>query len=247
MSNDKPHDTIFAKPRDMIVDFVFDENVVRVFPDMIRRSVPGYESVITLLGLFAQEYAQPDSYIYDLGCSTGAATLALRRRLTAPGCRLIAVDNAAPMVEVFQRNLAADSGSGAAPVEVMCADIQDITISSASVIVLNYTLQFIAPDRRAGFVQKLYDGLNPGGILILSEKIVFSDPAEQQFQETMQLAFKKANGYSELEISQKRTALEKVLIPDTLTQHRSRLQQAGFRQVYPWFAAFNFVSFAAIK
>lgn len=245
MRRDKPHDALFAKPRDMIVDFVFDDNVVRVFPDMIRRSVPGYESVITLLGLFAQEYARPDTNIYDLGCSTGAATLALRRRITAPGCRLIAVDNAAPMIEACTRNLAKDSGT--APVTVLCADIQDVTINNASVIVLNYTLQFIAPERRDSFVQKLYDGLNPGGVLVLAEKIIFTDPAEQQFQETMQLAFKKANGYSDLEISQKRTALEKVLIPETQAQHRARLQQAGFKHCHAWFTAFNFVAFAAIK
>lgn len=245
MSRDKPHDTLFAKPREMIVDFVFDDNVVRVFPDMIRRSVPGYESVITLLGLFAQEYVQPDTNIYDLGCSTGAATLALRRRVTAAGCHLLAVDNAAPMTEACTRNLANDNGT--TPVTVMCADIQDVTISNASVIVLNYTLQFIAPEKRVSFVQKLYAGLNPGGVLVLAEKIIFTDPAEQQFQEIMQLAFKKANGYSDLEISQKRTALEKVLIPETHAQHRARLQQAGFKHVYTWFAAFNFVAFAAVK
>ena len=243
--SETPRDRLFAQPCDMIVDFVFDESVVRVFSDMIRRSVPGYESIITLLGLFAQEYARPDTRLYDLGCSTGAATLALRRRLHQPGCRIVAVDNSAPMVEACQKNIRADSGL--APVEVLCADIQDVQITNASVIVLNFTLQFIALEQREGFLQKLHAGLNPGGVLLLAEKICFTDPAEQQFQEGLQLAFKKANGYSDLEISQKRTALEKVLIPESVEQHRARLLRCGFRQVHVWFTAFNFIALAAIK
>lgn len=241
----KTRDQLFSQPRGMIVDFVFDEQVVRVFPDMIRRSVPGYEAIITLLGLFAQEYAQPNSQIYDLGCSTGAATLALRRRISAPNCRIIAVDNSAPMVESCRQALQYDQAT--IPVEVICADIQDIHITDASIIVLNFTLQFITPENRAGFIAKCYQGLKPGGVLVLSEKIVFTDTAEQAFQEQLQLAFKKANGYSEMEISQKRTALENVLIPNSAAEHRARLLSAGFSQVHQWFAAFNFVSFAATK
>lgn len=244
MSKNK-RDKLFSQPSEMIVDFVFDEQVVRVFPDMIRRSVPGYEAIITLLGLFAQEYAQADSHIYDLGCSTGAATLALRRRITVPNCRIIAVDNSVPMVESCQQSLQQDKSD--IPVEVICADIQDINLTQASIIVLNFTLQFIAPELRADFIDKCYQGLKPGGVLILSEKVIFPDQQEQAFQEKLQLAFKKANGYSELEISQKRTALENVLIPNSVTEHRNRLLTAGFRQVHQWFAAFNFVSFAAIK
>jgi tRNA (cmo5U34)-methyltransferase len=243
--SDKSRDQLFAQPRDMIVDFVFDENVVRVFPDMIRRSVPGYESIIMLLGLFAREYAQANTQLYDLGCSTGAATLALRRRLAQPGCRIIAVDNSAPMVAACQQNI--DKDTGLAPVEVLCADIQELTVHNASVIVLNFTLQFIAPPQRPAFLQKLSAGLNPGGVLLLAEKICFTDPVDQHFQESLQLAFKKANGYSDLEISQKRTALEKILIPESIERHRARLLQCGFAQVHVWFSAFNFVALAAIK
>ena len=244
MSDDR-RDQLFAHARDMIVDFVFDENVVRVFPDMIRRSVPGYESIIMLLGLFAQEYVKPNTQLYDLGCSTGAATLALRRRLIQPGCRIIAIDNSASMIEACQTNIRNDSAS--TPVDVLCADIQEVPLVNASVIVLNFTLQFIAPAQRTLFLQKLSAGLNPGGVLLLAEKLCFTDPQEQQFQEKLQLAFKKANGYSDLEISQKRTALENVLIPESLEQHRARLLQCGFRQVYVWFRAFNFVALAAFK
>jgi tRNA (cmo5U34)-methyltransferase len=83
--------------------------------------------------------------------------------------------------------------------------------------------------------------------LILSEKIKFADTAEQTLLTDLHLAFKRANGYSELEISQKRSALENVLIPDTLETHQARLQQAGFAQSLQWFQGMNFISLLAVK
>jgi len=238
-------DAIYATPQEHIVDFAFDERVASVFPDMIRRSVPGYGDIIALLGLFAEQYAQQGSTLYDLGCSLGAATLSLRHRITAPGCRIVAVDNAEAMVERCREHLAADLSP--TPVEVICADMREVAIENASVVVLNFTLQFLAPEERLALLQKIQQELLPGGVLVLSEKIRFAGEKSQQFEETMHLAFKRANGYSEMEISQKRQALENVLIPDTLDEHRERLTQAGFKRVEPWFQAFNFASIAAFK
>ena len=245
MKDRKHPDQVYAKPKAMIVDFAFDENVARVFPDMIRRSVPGYETTIALTGLLAEQYAQPDSHCYDLGCSLGAVTLAMRSRIQQPGCHIIAVDNAEAMTRRCQQHVA-EAGEGL-EVEVICADIQDIEIQNASVVVLNFTLQFIPPAARAALIQQIYNGIRPGGVLLLSEKIVFSDATEQQRMEALHIAFKKANGYSELEISQKRSALENVLIPDTFEQHQARLQAAGFSSVDLWFRCINFVSLLAIK
>ncbi len=238
-------DEIYADDREMIVDFAFDERVASVFPDMIRRSVPGYGEIIALLGLFGAEYAQPDSNLYDLGCSLGAATLSLRRRITVPGCRIIALDNSEAMVERCRENIAHDLAT--TPVEVVCGDIREVAIEDASVVVLNFTLQFLPRDQRLALLQRIHTGLRPGGVLILSEKLRFEEDEAQQFQEQLHLAFKRANGYSELEISQKRAALEEVLIPDTMAQHKERLEAAGFSQIEPWFQAFNFASIAAIK
>ena len=240
-----PRDNLYAEPHDMLVDFRFDEKVAAVFPDMIRRSVPGYSDIIALLGLFAAEYVSDGSTVYDLGCSLGAASLSLRRRIHANDCRIVAVDNSPAMVERCRENL--DSDLARTPVEVICADIRDVAIHNASVVVLNFTLQFLPPEQRLALLQKIHAGLLPGGILVLSEKIVFADPAQQGFEENLHLAFKRANGYSELEISQKRNALENVMIPDTLAQHEARLRQAGFVQVHPWFQCLNFASMAAIK
>lgn len=229
----------------MIVDFAFDETVAKVFPDMIRRSVPGYETIIALTGLLAEQYVQPESYCYDLGCSLGAATLAMRSRIRQPRCRIIAVDNAEAMTTRCQQHVQ-EAGEGV-EVEVVCADIQDVTIENASVVVLNFTLQFIEPDARLALLEKIYAGLRPGGALLVSEKIAFANHAEQQRMDALHVAFKKANGYSDLEISQKRSALENILIPDTLEQHHARLKSTGFSSIDTWFRCINFVSLLAVK
>lgn len=245
MPEDRKKDTLFAKPKDMIVDFEFDDSVAAVFSDMIRRSVPGYGTLVTLTGLLAEQHVQPQSQLYDLGCSLGAITLSILHRVHNTPCRIIAVDNSKAMVERCKQNLLQDFGNTS--IEVRYADMLDVEIQQASVVVINLTMQFIQPAQRLNLLRTIYEGLLPGGALILSEKIAFPKPEEQTFQDKMHIAFKKANAYSELEISQKRTALENVLIPDSVETHVERLHKAGFESVHQWFQCFNFVSFIAIK
>jgi len=241
----KKHDDIYATPLNELVDFDFDEKVVDVFPDMIQRSVPGYGMLITTIGLLAARYAQAGSRCYDLGCSLGAVSLAMRQRITQPGCTIIGVDNSPAMIDKARELLARDPGS--MPVELVCDDIQNIAIEDASVVVLNFTLQFIPPAQRLALLTRIYQGLRPGGILVLSEKIAFEEEGRQQFHETLHHDFKRAQGYSDLEISQKRSALEKVMIPETLKVHQARLNQAGFAFGDIYFQAFNFASLVALK
>ncbi len=238
-------DRLYAGDGDL-VDFAFDERVAGVFPDMIRRSVPGYENVITLTGLFAERHARPGTRLYDLGCSLGASTLAMRRCLPADAdCRILCVDNAAAMLECARERIAAD-GPGV-PVEFIEADLRSLPIEKASLVVLNFTLQFIPPAERLPLLRRIHAGLVEGGALVLSEKIEFANDIEDDFQRDMQLAFKRANGYSDLEIARKRSALERVLTPETLDEHRQRLQWAGFGRVHLWHQCFNFGSLVALK
>jgi tRNA (cmo5U34)-methyltransferase len=242
----KKQDEIYASPLNEIIDFDFDEKVAEVFPDMIQRSVPGYGTMISTIGILAAKYAQPNSRCYDLGCSLGAVSLSMRQRINQPDCTIIAVDNSEAMVERGLELLASDSSSRVS-VEMVCADIQDIAIEDASVVVLNFTLQFIPLDDRLALITRIYQGLKPGGVLILSEKMAFDDQIKQDFHTEAHHDFKRANGYSDLEISQKRTALERVMIPESLNCHKRRLQEAGFPMSEVWFQCFNFASMAAIK
>ncbi|MDO9140870.1 MAG: carboxy-S-adenosyl-L-methionine synthase CmoA [Methylobacter sp.] len=238
-------DSLYASPVGDVGAFKFDDSLVRVFPDMIRRSVPGYSAIISAIGLLASRFARDRSVCYDLGCSLGAATLSMRHQITAEHCRIIAVDNSEAMLARFQEVLQQDQAAVA--VDVLCADIRDVAIENASVVVLNFTLQFIPLEDRRQLLQKIYQGLLPGGILILSEKLKFDDDRQQDLQTQMHHAFKAAQGYSGLEISQKRSALENVLIPETFSQHQSRLRQAGFSSAEVWFQYFNFASIIALK
>ncbi len=245
----KKADQLYAQPLETIVDFTFDEQVVGVFSDMINRSVPGYATVIKSLGILAARFAQPDTLCYDLGCSLGAATLAMHQQVRQPNCRFIAVDNSPAMLQRCREHLqvAASLDESEPRIDLVCADILDIEIHNASVVVMNFTLQFIAPEQRQALLQKIYAGLQPGGVLLLSEKIALADEVSEQRLTDWHHDFKRANGYSDLEVSQKRSALEKVMRPEPLALHQQRLNQAGFAEVQPWFQCFNFISMVAIK
>jgi len=239
------YDDLYAHPLNELVDFAFDEKVAAVFPDMIQRSVPGYSMLITTIGLLAARYAQDQSRCYDLGCSLGAVSLSMRQRIGCEGCQIVAVDNSPAMIERARELMERDPGR--VPVELVCADIQEVAIENASVVVLNFTLQFIPQEERLALLTRIYRGLKPGGILVLSEKIAFEEEGRQQFHETLHHDFKRAQGYSDLEISQKRTALENVMIPETLKVHQARLKQAGFAFGDIYFQTFNFASLVAVK
>lgn len=238
-------DTIFSAPIDKIGDFTFDERVVEVFPDMIQRSVPGYANIISAIGMLAERFAKPHSNLYDLGCSLGAATLSMRRNIKQEGCEIIGVDNSAAMVERCKLHVNAYRSD--TPVEIIEADIRNIDIKNASVVVLNFTLQFLSPEDRYTLLEKIYAGLRPGGILILSEKFVFENQVANELLIDLHHDFKRANGYSELEISQKRSAIENVMRPDSVETHKARFEQLGFSSYEVWFQCFNFGSMFAIK
>ena len=252
-TNDRPTvkqqpDRLFAQPLDQVPDFVFNEDVAKVFPDMIKRSVPGYPTIVENLGVLAAQFAQPHSALYDLGCSLGAVTQALRRHVRTDDCRVIAVDNSHAMVERCREYLHAQDAmfQELLPVEVIEADILALDFQPASLVALNFTLQFIAPQQRLELLGRIRQALLPGGALILSEKLRFEDEQEHALLGELHLAFKRANGYSELEIAQKRSAIENVMKPDSLEQHRERLLAAGFSQVVPWFQCLNFASLIAL-
>ncbi|NOR71944.1 MAG: carboxy-S-adenosyl-L-methionine synthase CmoA [Methylomarinum sp.] len=245
MSTSTTQDTLYASPIASVNSFKFDESVVNVFPDMIQRSVPGYQAIISAIGLLAERYAQEQSVCYDLGCSLGAATLSMRHHIAVPQCKIVAVDNSEAMIKQLKNKIAADDC--AVEVEVVCDDIRDIEINNASVVVLNFTLQFIPIKDRQAFLGKIYQGLLPGGILILSEKLKFDDPRQQALQTDLHHVFKKSQGYSDLEISQKRSALENVLLAETFSTHQQRLSDVGFSSTEVWFQYFNFASMISLK
>jgi tRNA (cmo5U34)-methyltransferase len=242
MSDDDRRDRLFAAPLADPGPFRFDAAVADVFADMIARSVPGYALTLQMLAVAARRFARPGTACLDLGCSLGASTLALARNAPA-GTRIVGIDNSPAMIE-RARSIAARESPGSA-IEYRCEDIREADAGPCSLVALNFTLQFVPPGARPALLARLRAALVPGGCLVLSEKLAFDDPAEGALLGALHHDFKALQGYSELEIAQKRSALENVLQPETLGRHRERLHAAGFARVTVWLQCLNFASLIA--
>lgn len=240
----EPRDQIFQAPR-IVGDFQFTERVAEVFDDMLERSVPNYRQVMEMSAQLLDRLLQPGDTLYDLGCSTGNALLLLARRLTVPQLRLIGLDNSPAMIAKARRK--AENFSLKEQIDFIEADITNHRCQAAGGILLNYTMQFLRPLKRAAFAANLYQALRPGGVLILSEKIILHDPELNRHYIDLHLDFKRGQGYSEIEISKKREALENVLIPFSAEENRQLLRQAGFARVECFYQWFNFASWVAVK
>jgi tRNA (cmo5U34)-methyltransferase len=237
-------DTLF-NTKTPAVKFTFNEGVAEVFDDMLDRSVPFYQQVIEMTAEILGRTLQKGDAVYDLGCSTGTTLLYLARILQPRNLRFVGVDNSRAMLDKAVRK--ARMFSLADRIEFSERDITLTDMGGAGGVILNYTLQFIQPAVRLKFLQNIYKGLRPGGILILSEKVVSRDQEFNQQYLDAYHHFKKIRGYSELEIANKREALENVLIPLSSEENRDLLSQAGFSMTETFFQWFNFVSFFARK
>ncbi|MDH3275544.1 MAG: carboxy-S-adenosyl-L-methionine synthase CmoA [Gammaproteobacteria bacterium] len=242
-------DRIYADNETGDEPFRFNADVAQVFPDMLRRSIPGYAASLEAIGSLAARYVTAGTNCYDLGCSLGAATIAMRQGIQVPDCRIFAVDNAPAMIERCKELIATDNEAthSRTPVEILLGDVRDVTIANATMVVMNYTLQFLDLAGRDALIQRVFDGLRPGGLFLMSEKVVDTDPHMENLLVDLHHEHKRRNAYSELEISRKRAALENVLVPETVAAHRERLDRAGFTHSGVWLRYFNFVSIVAIK
>lgn len=234
-------DSVFARPLSSVKAFKFDDEVAQVFDDMISRSVPGYDLLVKMIALYADIFVTEKSSVFDLGCSTGVMSRVIAQQVSSRNIVVKAIDNSASMIQECQQRHTEEN------IKWICDDLEKVDVTNASMVVLNLTLQFIKPDNRDNLLRTIYDGLLPGGVLVLSEKVEYEVSEQQKTMTELYQGFKKIQGYSDLEISQKRSALENVLIPNTPAEHLKRLQQSGFNQVYDCFHCFNFVSYLAIK
>ncbi len=240
-------DNIYLHKKDRIQPFEFNESVVHVFDDMISRSVPLYKETIKRLAQLAVLYYKQGTIIYDLGCSNGNFGICFLEEMETVPFEMIAVDSSVPMIEAYKKRLQMTDYPDKTDVCFKCENIQDIMISNSSVVIINLTLQFLSVHLRDDLIKRVYDALLPEGVLLITEKIVHSNSAFTKLQQTFHHRFKKDNGYSNLEISQKRDALENVLIPETIEEHRKRFFDSGFRKIDIWLKWFNFAAFICQK
>jgi tRNA (cmo5U34)-methyltransferase len=238
-------DKVFAGEKLKVNPFEFNKEVARVFDDMLNRSVPFYAESIKRQSQLTAEFYQPGSRIYDLGCSHGNLGMLILDQLKERPFSMVGVDNSGPMIEKYSKRL--KKLDNPSQVDLVCGFLEDIQIKNASVVLINLTLQFLDMKKRRDLIKKIYQGINPEGVLILTEKTIHASKKVEDLQTKFYKTFKLENGYSELEISRKRDALEKVLIPDTLETHKNRILNAGFATCDIWLKWFNFASMIAIK
>ncbi len=238
-------DSLYKDPRNSIGNFVFDQHVAAVFPDMLARSVPGYGVMLSMIEILAKQYVRNGTICYDLGCSLGAVSLAICQATQGMDIRVTAVDNSPDMIHTFSESLKQKHKT--LPIDLVCADIRDILIDNTSFVVLHLSLQFVDITHRLALLKTIYDGLCPGGVLEKKKKCVMDNPIQQHCYEEMHNGFKQYNGYTTLEIEQKRVALENILIPESVQTHTQRCYDAGFQHCFVWFQCINFVSMMALK
>jgi tRNA (cmo5U34)-methyltransferase len=242
--SDSDRDTLFASDGP-VADFKFDEKTVAVFDDMVARSVPFYHEIQRMLGELAADFAIPGTRVFDLGCSTGTTLLVLDR-LLPPEIGFVGVDNSADML-AKARGKFHHVGS-ARNLELRLQDLnQDRIVEHASVVVMNLTLQFVRPLNRERALRWIFEGLHSNGCLLLVEKQTPSASLVNRLFIDHYYAFKRRNGYSDLEIAQKREALENVLIPYRPEENRALLESIGFGPVEEFFRWYNFAGILAIK
>ena len=240
-----PQDRVFQEPLDRVADFKFNEAVATVFDDMVSRSVPSYAEIQRMLVELGAYFVTEGSNVYDLGCSTGTTLALLQQCLPVPA-KLHGIDSSDEMLQQCRSKL--ESLGMAGTIDLRCEDLDaGVSIDNASVVMLVLTLMFVRPLNRERLVTEIYRGLNHNGCLLLVEKVLGDGSLFNRLFIERYYAFKRRMGYSELEISQKREALENVLIPYRLQENRDLLLKTGFREVEVFFKWYNFAGFVAVK
>jgi len=237
-------DEVF-KEETMIADFNFGEKVASVFDDMLDRSVPFYSEIQRMIAEMARDFAADRTNIYDLGCSTGTTLLNLAN-VVGNNVNLIGIDYSEEMLKRCRQKL--DQHNFKHPHELICADLnQGVKIENASMVLMVLTLQFVRPLHRENVIKSIVHGLNENGCFILVEKVLGEDSIFNRLFIKYYYDLKKKHGYSELEISQKREALENVLVPYKLLENREMLLRTGFRYCDVFFKWYNFCGILAVK
>ena len=233
-------DKIFEEGNVSGLPFSFNQEVTEVFEDMIDRSVPGYNTTLRIIQQQTKNHYIDGSNIYDLGCSLGASTSSLLNVLNGRS-KVIAIDNSESMVRACTERFSKYIKTGQA--NFLKEDISYSEILNASIVVINFVLQFLNIKEREELMQKIYRGLVPGGILILSEKVHFDSKKRTEEISNIHHSFKAANGYSKLEISSKRDSLEGVLVTETESQHLDRAKEIGFKVSTKLMSNLNFLTY----
>ncbi len=227
-------------------DFVFDEKVASVFDDMVSRSVPMYkESMVAAVSL-SKSFVKPNSKVYDIGCSTGSLLIKFAELFDDKSIELIGIDSSQFMLNEAKKKI--QKTNLTPKVILKKQDIeQTLNIKNASVVFMNYTLQFIRPLNRQKVLDQIFSGMKNNSALIIIEKVLGNDSLFNRMYIDLYFRYKASVGYSDLEIKNKRESLENVLIPYRIDENIELLKRSGFKSVDIFFKWFNWSGIIAVK
>lgn len=225
--------------------WTFDENVASCFPDMLKRSIPIYETMRSLCFNVGQNYEQRKTCIMDIGCSDGMAIEPFIEKFGANNTYKL-YDVSEPMLAKCRERYKKWEGTGL--LEIGNFDIKNgVPKIDSSIILSVLTLQFTPIEYRHKIVQSVYDALVDGGAFILVEKVLGNTYALDDMLVREYYNIKKANAYTQEQIASKRKSLEGVLVPITAKWNEALLYDSGFKQVDCFYRYLNFAGWVAVK
>ncbi len=232
-------DEVIAKDK-----WTFDQEVTNAFDDMLERSIPGYEDMRRLVTALTIKFAQPNSSILDLGCSSGGSLLPIIEKL-GENNSYIGIEISEPMRKAAIRRLGNFSNLN---IQIRDTDLRlDFPGEETSVTLSVLTLQFIPIEYRQKILSLAFSKLKSGGIFIIVEKILGRDSSLNDLFVDLYYKIKGSNGYTEEQINSKRIALEGVLVPVTSDWNEQLLLNAGFKHVECFWRSLNFAGWIGQK
>jgi tRNA (cmo5U34)-methyltransferase len=226
--------------------YEFSFTTIRDFDSHIAQEIRGYETLFTIATGIANTVIATGTNIYDLGCSTGRFLITLAERIAAEAdtyrrryVRFIGIEP--------NDNFAAYHTNKPDSVTFVRERITASTqFENASLISSIFTLQFIPIHERQAVIRNVYHGLNPGGVLLLAEKVYAGDPEIERLINDSHFDFKR-EFTDPAQIFAKDVRLRSIMRPLTLQDNVSLLENAGFDRHECFWRVNNFAALIAIK
>lgn len=222
----------------------FTQEVADVFENMLERSIPELDGMRDVVTRLACKFALPNTQVIDLGCSAGGSLIPIIRE-KGRTVSYIGVENSVPMIEKAEELI------GALNVDYLLQNMdlrsQFPQADNCSVILSVLTLQFIPMEHRQSLLHRVISSLNSGGAFVLVEKVLGNDHFLNDLMTTLYQQMKRDNGYSEVQIAEKKRSLENALVPVSARSNEELLRSAGFKHVECIWRNLQFVGWIAVK
>ncbi len=171
---------------------------------MLRRSIPQYEVMRKAVFDIGRRFAEPGTFIVDLGCSRGDALAPFVKEFGSK-CNYLGLEISEPMLEAARKRFKDEIDSGVVNIEQrdLRESYPDV---QASVTLCVLTLQFTPGDHRQRILNDVFRHTSPGGVLIVVEKVLGASSQLTALMAEIYHELKADHGYRKEEVERKRLA-----------------------------------------